>query len=163
MSQVTQEGVGFELGPSDFAAPALSSRPQTGLRPRARQVEGRRLAPEPSGRTVNSWGRSPPSSCCLFIWLGLGIWRRDPFNEEVYAFNSLSLSKPVIQQDLGAVNNSVWLRDFHCSVAAGSVPTGPTPGSTHPAGAPPSWGPLSAAPTLLLLSIPPTQASRYEL
>lgn len=63
--------------------------------------------------------------------------REAPFIEEVYAFNSLSLSKPVVQQDLRAVNNAVWLRDFHCSVAAGSGPTGlywPLP---HPVGVPP--------------------------
>lgn len=53
--------------------------------------------------------------------------REAPFIEEVYAFNSLSLSKPVVQQDLGAVNNAVWLRDFHCSAAAGSGPTGLCP------------------------------------
>lgn len=70
-----------------------------------------------------------------FHLAGLGIWRESPFIEEVYAFNSLSLSKPVVQQDLGAVNNSVWLRDFHCFAAAGSVPTGPTLAS-----APPYWG-----------------------
>lgn len=131
------------------------SAPDGPRTPSTQQVEGRRLASEPSGRALNNWGSPPPSSCCLFIWLGLGIWQRGPFNEEVYAFNSLSLPKPVIQQDLGAVNNSVWLRDFHCSAAAGSVPTGPTLGSTHPARAPPSWGPLSAAPILGLLSIPP--------
>lgn len=66
----------------------------------------------------------------------------------------------MVQQDLGAVNNSVWLRDFHCSAAAGSGPTGPTlasapalPGhpllgpfvlSPHPAALPcsPYWEPL---------------------
>lgn len=63
--------------------------------------------------------------------------REAPFIEEVYAFNSLSLSKPVVQQDLGAVNNAVWLRDFHCSVAAGSGPTGLDWPPPHPLGVPP--------------------------
>ena len=96
----------------------------------------------------------PPAAAFSSGWAS-GSGKRSPFIEEVYAFNSLSLSKPVVQQDFRAVNNSVWLRDFHGCAAAGVGPTGPVLASTpRPAGTPPPWGPLSSAPTLPLLPAP---------
>lgn len=89
--------------------------------------------------------------------------REAPFIEEVYAFNSLSLSKPVVQQDLGAVNNAVWLRDFHCSAAAGSGPTGLRWPLPHPVGVPPPWGLCLEVLSLLFLPILPPHAFRYKL
>lgn len=65
---------------SDPGAPALPS-----LSPRlTRDPEGIRLGalatgcPRTLSRTINSWGSSPPSSGCLFIWLGFGIWQEEP-------------------------------------------------------------------------------------
>lgn len=48
------------------------------------------------------------------------------FMEEVHASNSLSsfkLAAPA-QKDLGAVNNSVWLRDFHFAGPCSPIPQG---------------------------------------
>lgn len=74
-------------------------------------------------RSHKQLGQLPPSSRAFSSGLLRDLAREArPFIEEVYAFNSLSLSKPAVQQDLGAVNNSVWLRDFHCSAAAGLGP-----------------------------------------
>lgn len=52
------------------------------------------------------------------------------FMEEVHASNSLSSSKLAApaQKDLGAVNNSVWLRDFHFAGPCLPVPQGPARG-----------------------------------
>lgn len=49
------------------------------------------------------------------------------FMEEVHASNSLSSSKLAApaQKDLGAVNNSVWLRDFHFAGPRSPIPQGP--------------------------------------
>lgn len=70
-------------------------------------------------------------------------WRRRArgiFMEEVHASNSLSSSKLAApaQKDLGAVNNSVWLRDFHFSGPGWLLPQGCLPhplrrGAAHPA------------------------------
>ena len=48
------------------------------------------------------------------------------FMEEVHASNSLSSSKLAApaQKDLGAVNNSVWLRDFHFAGPGLPIPQG---------------------------------------
>lgn len=160
MSMVTQEGIGFEPRSSDPGAPALPS-----LSPRlTRDPEGIRLTALATGcpRTLRQDHKQlgevplPPAAAFSSGWAS-GSGERSPFIEEVYAFNSLSLSKPVVQQDFRAVNNSVWLRDFHGCAAAGSGPTGPVLASTpRPAGAPPLWGPLSSAPTLPLLPAPLT-------
>lgn len=52
------------------------------------------------------------------------------FMEEVHASNSLSSSKLAApaQKDLGAVNNSVWLRDFHFAGPGLLLPQGPARG-----------------------------------
>lgn len=67
--------------------------------------------------------------------------------EEVHASNSLSSSKLAApaQKDLGAVNNSVWLRDFHFSGPGLPLPQGPARGWLL--AAPPCSSPL--APQLL--------------
>lgn len=65
-------------------------------------------------------------------------WRqraRGIFMEEVHASNSLSSSKLATpaQKDLGAVNNSVWLRDFHFAGPGSLLPQGPARGCLpHP-------------------------------
>lgn len=81
------------------------------------------------------------------------------FMEEVHASNSLSsfkLAAPA-QKDLGAVNNSVWLRDFHFAGPCSPIPQGsalrvaPRPHTACPA---PSrcaaGGPALPSPVLLL-------------
>lgn len=71
------------------------------------------------------------------------------FMEEVHASNSLSSSKLAApaQKDLGAVNNSVWLRDFHFAGPCSPLPQGPARGRLPllPSAAPLASPLLSAA------------------
>lgn len=82
------------------------------------------------GAAARHWKGLLVFSAGLFIWL---VQRRPAhgsargiFMEEVHASNSLSSSKLAApaQKDLGAVNNSVWLRDFHFAGPCSPIPQG---------------------------------------
>lgn len=81
---------------------------------------------------------------------------RGIFMGEVHASNSLSsfkLAAPA-QKDLGAVNNSAWLRDFHFAGPCSPIPQGPA-GAAWPCRASPRLRPTAWGSCTLLPSPPP--------